>query len=98
MEHSSTKRSWDHPAQKFLVDLDHRGDWCVWQRLADGGCTAIKSCASHNDAVNQAASFNAASRPKQPLPGRITFDLMRTLNDQNRRPTHGSDLGGLTGC
>lgn len=92
MEYSATNRSWGHPAQKFLVDLDHRGDWCVWQRLADGGSTAIKSCTSHNDAVNQAASFNAAARPRQSRQEQATFDLMKTLNAQSQHPTPASAL------
>jgi len=62
MEHNSQARSWEHPPSPYRVDLDHRGDWCVWRQMPSGGWTAIQSCVSHNDAVNRVATLNAKPR------------------------------------
>ncbi|MFT5423563.1 MAG: hypothetical protein ACI89L_001343 [Phycisphaerales bacterium] len=59
---NATAHSWEHPASPYRVDLDHRGDWCVWQQMPGGGWTAIHSCLSHNDAVNRVARLNAEPR------------------------------------
>lgn len=61
MEHIASTRSWEHPSTRYRVDLDHRGDWCVWQQMPGGGWTAIQSCVSHNDAVSRVAHLNNAT-------------------------------------